>query len=199
MIARCHKPNNHEYRNYGGRGIRVCEEWLRDYSKFESWALANGFSPELSIDRIDVNKGYSPDNCRWTDARTQANNKTTNMVFFGESHTATEWAEITGISYNTIQARKVYGWPDARILHPEIYPSAHPPAGTTLLKCPQCGGNHVRMRGMRNNILCASYCYSCHHYWPNDAQSFRAFATRPGVEGINATNLALFDYLGEER
>jgi hypothetical protein len=75
MKARCSNPNATYYCYYGGRGISVCEEWTNDFSAFQSWALANGYQDDLSIDRIDNDKGYSPDNCRWADRLTQNRNR----------------------------------------------------------------------------------------------------------------------------
>lgn len=200
MITRCYNPHSHEYKHYGGRGIKICPSWLAHYEYFEKWALENGFSPELSIDRIDVNKGYSPDNCRWTDALTQARNKTTNLFYGGRSMTADEWAEELGISRGTIASRRAQGWPDARILHPELYPSALPPRGTTLLRCPRCGGDSVTLffaEHHPSSPFGSGRCRdkSCQYIWPLDAEGYRLFATRPGVEGRNATNLSLLEVL----
>ncbi|QQE75199.1 hypothetical protein [Brevibacillus composti] len=74
MLKRCNNPNSHSYENYGGRGIKVCDDWL-DFSKFRDWALKHGYSDSLSIDRINNDGNYEPSNCRWTDAKTQANNR----------------------------------------------------------------------------------------------------------------------------
>lgn len=75
MKKRCYNVACPAYKNYGGRGIKICDEWLDDYTSFHKWSLENGYSNNLSIDRINVNGNYSPSNCRWTDAKTQANNR----------------------------------------------------------------------------------------------------------------------------
>lgn len=75
MMKRCYNENCEAFKNYGGRGISICDEWLQNFMSFYEWALENGYSDELSIDRIDVNGNYEPSNCRWSDAKTQANNR----------------------------------------------------------------------------------------------------------------------------
>lgn len=74
---RCNNSKSKDYPHYGGRGISVCEEWMHDFPAFQSWALANGYSEKLTIDRIDVNGNYCPENCRWTTVAEQNRNKTT--------------------------------------------------------------------------------------------------------------------------
>lgn len=107
MKARCYNPKNNRYAIYGARGITVCHEWLDDFKAFSNWAYLNGYRDDLTIDRIDNDKGYSPDNCRWVTNKAQSNNKRNNNVFtyMGETHTVAEWAEKYGLDYHTLLAR----------------------------------------------------------------------------------------------
>lgn len=79
MCQRCFNKNNAKYQNYGGRGISICEEW-NDFLSFKEWAINNGYSEVLTIDRIDVNGNYEPSNCRWVTLEMQANNKSNNKI-----------------------------------------------------------------------------------------------------------------------
>ena len=117
MRSRCYDEKNKEYKNYGGRGIAVCEEWMRDFGAFQRWALNSGYTDELTIDRIDVNKEYSPDNCRWATRKEQGQNKRVcYLTFNGETRTRKEWSEITGISSENIASRLCKGWSLERAL-----------------------------------------------------------------------------------
>lgn len=111
MKRRCLNPNHKSYSDYGGRGITVCNEWLH-FEPFYEWAMANGYRDDLSIDRIDNDKGYCPENCRWVSDKAQANNRSTNrlLTLNGETHNITEWSEITGINRDTIRWRLKNGW-----------------------------------------------------------------------------------------
>lgn len=118
MKARCYNHKNKDYKNYGGRGIEVCDSWKRDFSSFMEWSVSNGYREGLSIDRIDGDKNYCPENCRWTTAKAQANNTRANrkISFGGETHTVSEWSEISGINYRTLVQRLNSGWSAERAL-----------------------------------------------------------------------------------
>jgi hypothetical protein len=107
MKGRCYNPHYAMYERYGGRGINVCNEWKNDFSAFYEWAVQNGYSDDLTIDRIDNNKGYSPDNCRWADQETQSRNRSSNInVKIGNStRTLTEWCEIFKVEPKAVFAR----------------------------------------------------------------------------------------------
>lgn len=105
--TRCFDPNDSNYSNYGGRGITMCDEWRSDFLSFYRWANANGYSDDLSIDRIDNNLGYCPDNCRWADSVVQQNNKRNNhlITYHGETLTMSQWARKTGIGFHKLKDR----------------------------------------------------------------------------------------------
>jgi hypothetical protein len=105
--SRCYNTNIRQYKDYGARGITVCNEWLNSFEVFYEWAMANGYSEELTIDRIDVNGNYEPSNCRWITMKEQSKNRTDNhhLTHNGETKTIAEWSEITGIHRATIESR----------------------------------------------------------------------------------------------
>lgn len=120
---RCYNTKRENYKNYGGRGIKMCEEWNEDFMNFYNWSLKNGYREGLTIDRIDVNGNYEPSNCRWVENKVQANNKTNNrlITYNGETHTAAEWSKIVGIRPDTILHRiKKYGWSIEKALNTKV-------------------------------------------------------------------------------
>lgn len=123
MRKRCYKPNSNCYKNYGGRGIKVCDEWLgkNGQKNFYKWAIDNGYSKGMSIDRIDNNGDYTPQNCRWATPKTQAYNRSTNsyITIHGKTQTVSEWADEIGISRGAMQNRLRYGWSEDRLLEPQ--------------------------------------------------------------------------------
>lgn len=106
MKDRCNNPKSGRYEYYGGRGITVCDEWCASdgFISFRDWALSNNYSDKLTIDRIDNNKGYSPDNCRWATVKEQALNTSRNhrITFNGKTLTISEWAEEFGFNRNSL-------------------------------------------------------------------------------------------------
>ena len=117
MKHRCNDPKNMMYKNYGGRGIKVCDEWLNSFDAFDTWAESAGYVEGLSIERIDVNGNYEPSNCKWITKKQQYLNRTDShrITAFGKTQTIKEWSDETGIKYDTIERRiNQYGWTPER-------------------------------------------------------------------------------------
>ena len=113
MKQRCYNPNSQNYCNYGKRGIIICDEWRYDFNKFQEWSLNNGYKEGLTIDRIDVNGDYEPNNCRWVTQLIQQRNKRSNklITYKGKTHCISEWAEIFNIPRKCLEYR-VRKWND---------------------------------------------------------------------------------------
>jgi hypothetical protein len=107
MIDRCTNTRAKRYSDYGGRGITVCKEWKDNFLNFYNWAITNGYAKGLQVDRVDNNKGYSPDNCRIASSTVNGRNKRNNRVieYNGESHALSYWSEKLGLSYPMLQNR----------------------------------------------------------------------------------------------
>ena len=118
MQNRCNKENNDNYKWYGGRGIKICTSW-DNFLNFREWALQSGYNDDLSIDRIDPNLDYFPDNCRWVSMKFQANNKTNNRIlkYEGKSYTESQFADNFNLSYHTVVNRLRMGWNLSRIVN----------------------------------------------------------------------------------
>lgn len=104
---RCNNSNSGSYDRYGGRGIKICDEWNGSYESFRNWALNNGYSDDLTIDRIDVNGDYEPNNCQWITLPEQMNNRTTTIWVTHENKTQnlTQWADELGFNRGTLNSR----------------------------------------------------------------------------------------------
>lgn len=111
MKSRCSRPYDPRYKDYGGRGISVCEEWQM-YGSFQKWAIENGYKDDLTIERIDNDKNYCPENCTWIPKSDQAKNRRINVMYTenGVTRNMREWAKIKGINYGTVQCRRKRGW-----------------------------------------------------------------------------------------
>ena len=113
MISRCFKPSKGKgYERYGGRGIRVCQEWLESFEAFRDWALDHGYDEDLELDRIDNNGDYSPENCRFVTHKANNRNRRNNRIltYKGNVGCLAAWAEAFGIKYETLRWRLNNGW-----------------------------------------------------------------------------------------
>ena len=107
MKSRCFNPKDARYTDYGGRGIKVCDEWKNDFFAFYKWAMENGYSENLTIDRIDNDGDYTPSNCRWVSRKVQSLNKSTNryITYNGQTKTITQWATDNNMPYYVLRKR----------------------------------------------------------------------------------------------
>lgn len=120
---RCHNKSDKHFKDYGQRGITVCDEWRNDFMNFYNWAINNSYNDTLTIDRIDVNGDYCPDNCRWATRKQQARNRRNNRNFTykGKTRCLSEWCEILNLNYSTVCTRlNKLGWNIERALELEV-------------------------------------------------------------------------------
>ena len=122
---RCYSPNDREYSCYGGRGIKMCDEWKDTYQSFKNWSLSHGFHQttnphDMTIDRIDVNDNYEPSNCRWVNMLIQNHNRTITMktVFKGKEIPLKELADDYNLKYPTVRARFIAGKRGQELIKP---------------------------------------------------------------------------------
>lgn len=115
MKGRCYRKSTKRYERYGGRGITVCKEWKDSFETFKEWALNNGYSDSLTLDRIDNNGNYCPENCRWITNKEQQSNKSDNhlITYNGRTQTITQWAEELGMSGKSFEKR-IRVWKDIK-------------------------------------------------------------------------------------
>ena len=118
MKSRCFNPKDDSYKLYGGRGISICQDWM-DKSNFKSWAIANGYEKSLTLDRIDCNGNYTPENCKWSTRKEQGRNRRPNVYYEygGKTICETELAEKLGITNGALRARRLVNMPDEKLFH----------------------------------------------------------------------------------
>ena len=126
MKSRCYNPNNTAYKHYGGRGIKICDEWLdkeNGFLNFYNWAMQNDYKEDLTLDRIDVNGNYEPLNCRWITLKEQADNKTNTIKiqYNGITKNLTEWAREYKIPIVTLRTRISRGWDLEKALTEKVH------------------------------------------------------------------------------
>lgn len=130
MLRRCYDTEDADYNNYGGKGVEVCEEWRNSADAFEKWALSHGYASDLTIDRMDPNKNYCPENCRWITASDNARYKsTTNYITInGVTKSGREWSNFLMLGPNTINTmlredgeKKTYKFIKKRLENPFMY------------------------------------------------------------------------------
>ncbi len=112
MKKRCLNANSKRYKDYGGRGITICEEWLKGFDYFADWAYSHGYEQGLTIERKNVNGDYCPENCEWITRADQAYNKRESIIvtYHGESKDLMLWCKELGLKYDTIHHRITHGW-----------------------------------------------------------------------------------------
>lgn len=114
MYCRCYYKSTNGYKNYGGRGIKVCEEWkhIEGFINFYNWAMKNGYNEKLTLDRIDLDGNYEPNNCKWSTPKYQSNHRRNNKIikYKGIEKTSKQWCEMYEVSQTTFLDRLKRGW-----------------------------------------------------------------------------------------
>ena len=183
MIDRCYNPKNASFKHYGGRGISVCNEWLNNRNAFEIWAFSSGHAKGLSLDRIDNEKGYSPDNCRWVGMREQLLNQRRNRIieFDGVAQPLSLWAEKLGVSPDTLSKRLSRMQVDAALKPGKLREWKH-------------GTRHGYETGCR-----CDFCKSAHAARQREARARRAKKSEIQTEKSNAHDIQGYTALVEKR
>lgn len=112
MKSRCYNRSNHGYKNYGGRGIKICKSWKNTFINFYKWAISNGYADNLTIERCDNNGNYTPSNCRWATRMEQCRNQRSNILltYNGETLCLADWAKRKGMRVTTLRGRINKNW-----------------------------------------------------------------------------------------
>lgn len=118
MKSRCYTPSSSHFKYYGGKGIKVCDEWKNNFLNFYNWSIKNGYKENLTIDRIDNNKNYEPNNCRWATYQMQNDNlpNAIKIKYQNKIYTLTEICQMTGLTKKCIRTRYERGWSPERII-----------------------------------------------------------------------------------
>lgn len=118
MKSRCYYKKHDHFKRYGGRGIKICDEWLESFENFYKWAVKSGYKNDLTIDRINNDGDYSPDNCRWSTQSEQTRNTSRNvfLTYKNQTKTAVEWSEVLGVNESLITSRVRRGYSDQQAL-----------------------------------------------------------------------------------
>lgn len=138
MKNRCHNPKTPRFKDYGARGITVCDEWKDDFKTFYDWSMSHGYEEHLTIDRIDNDKGYSPDNCRWATYLVQGNNSRHNhtITYGGETHSLSDWARKLGIPVHVLSNRiNKYDWTVERAFTTPVGNQGRKKKGVNHIEC----------------------------------------------------------------
>lgn len=119
MKQRCNNPNNIGYKYYGNKGIKLCDKWENSFTNFYNWAINNGYNENKTIERLDNNKGYNPNNCKWIKLSEQPLNKSDNLdlIYKDNPITVSEISDITGLNQRTIRSRIDLGWSIDKIIN----------------------------------------------------------------------------------
>ena len=122
MKKRCYLHTHKYYKDYGGRGIKICDEWKNSFICFYNWSKENGYKEDLTIDRVDVNGNYEPSNCRWVTKQCQLRNKRNNVyiTYKNKTQTMADWAQEFGLKHNVFRQRYMLGWSMEKIKQTEV-------------------------------------------------------------------------------
>lgn len=137
MKKRCYTKSYEHYSRYGGRGIKVCDDWRKDFSAFKEWASLSGYQDGLEIERIDNDANYSPDNCRWSTRTEQVRNRSNSVhiTHNGQTLPLIEWCKVYGVKYKLAHARHRRGWAFLKIFDIPIYAVGVTYLDSELEKC----------------------------------------------------------------
>lgn len=164
MKTRCTNPNYDKYQYYGGKGIKICDEWMDSWYAFCDWAEENGYRDDLTLDRINPNGDYCPSNCRWVSIKEQANNRSSNhmITYNGKTQSIQKWADETGIPSSCLDQRILAGWHVDKIFTEPIH-DTHTPLLITFNGKTQRLHEWAKELGIKYKVLHNRIAY---RHWP---------------------------------